>query len=210
MDIQSTSLVPFHARRDPIEQIPRARVRVKLRMKNYLVPSVGLVKQKTADADGFNEVIVYERDLQTLNADVETDHALLAQAKANHERNLKAYVRDRARCTEEQLNSPMERWSQGMVYAHNTYPGSVEAEFYKMTQRGIKPLVSVEVLEAGLPPQLTETQTQQATVLSMLAPLLAGQGGSDVAALKAQIEAQQKQIDALLSKLEKPSARRGE
>jgi hypothetical protein len=208
MDIQSTSLVPFHARRDPVEQIPRARVRVKLRMKNYLVPSVGLVKQKTADAGGFNEIIVYERDLPLLQADVETEHAMLVQAKANHERNLKAYIRDRSRCTDEQMNAGMDRWNQGMIHAHNTYPGSVEAEFHRITQRGIKPLISLDVIEAGLPPQLTESQTQQATVLNMLAPLLGG--GSDVAALKSLVEAQQKQIDALLAKAERPSAKRGD
>jgi hypothetical protein len=204
MDIHATTLVPIHSRRDPIEQLPRCTVRIKQRMKNYLVPTLGLVRQRTADADGWNTITIYERDLPVLQADVETDLAAIEVARQTNETDLAQWVSEKAGVTPEQIANPSMQIAERIQRAKNTYPGSVEACFFAMKKRGIKPLIALEVVEKNLPPPMTDDQRAQVSMLDAVkAALSPAQQSVDVAALMARLDEQAKQIATLTSKLSK-------
>ncbi len=211
MDILSTNLVPHHARRDPVRSVARARVRVKMRMKQYLVPGVGLVKAKNADADGWVTFEMYADEVDKVLADVETDHAVIQAAIESHEQDLAEWVRSKSGASPEQLAKPRNEWPDAAVRAFNTYAGSPEAKFFSLKRRGIKPLVAAEVLEADLPPLMTDEQKQSVQLAQALAAASMGGGAMEIiASLRAEIAALRDQINGGSDKAPRVSARRSE
>ncbi|WP_053235982.1 hypothetical protein [Sandaracinus amylolyticus] len=133
--------------RDTSAYETRTRLRVTVRPTNQAIEGA-LVPHGTHLVDVPASRVVAVRAL----VETEEDRRILDLARASHERGLKAWA------------------EKGL--SDSTYGGSVEAEFYKITQRSVPVLTACEVVEEGIAPPLTPEQRMTNGVLAQLVSLL--------------------------------------
>lgn len=148
MEPQTEHLVDRQSRQKDIAYLgrryPQCRVLFEVR-KNvsvFAVSGYGVV------GPGTYEIVLDEPDAKALLAHVEDAPEEIAAAKRIYERHLAAAIEKkhgagwRSRSDAEKL----EREADART------GDSVEAQFFKLTGRSIRPLVSAEIVESGLPP----------------------------------------------------------
>lgn len=152
IDLQSTSLVPHWARRDPIRNEPTVRGRAKLRV-NYAVGDT-VLQPKKADADGWCVFECYQSEFERMKNDVETNLAGIEAAKKANARRFRSVVTQKHNRLD--VGEDVSTWPEEMQKEAARWTGSTEAEFYHANLRGILPIIGLELLETLPPPQTTE------------------------------------------------------
>lgn len=116
---------------------PRVRVRI------HCTPTMHVIAGGHRLERGDNELIVYQSDIEKIQAEVEESQAELHAAQKAHEKHEIEYYKKRFGKTDvteaEKESAP--------------YPGSVEYEFRARMDRDIKPLTKLEMLEEMPPPE---------------------------------------------------------
>lgn len=147
--IQHTALVPLHQRQDAPRAEPRLRVRVQLGVPHAaksVVVAGTLVTAAQADADGCVEIVCYESDFGAVRDLVETELDAIDRA----ERALALrHATEAAQAMSRPVTDVMrpETWDDRARRAVASSPASVEAEFFRLVGRGIRPLRSAQIVE---------------------------------------------------------------
>lgn len=138
--------------RDVAPRFRDSRVRIRVDVR----PTAQVIEGHMCPM-GINEILVPSSRLPVLQKLVETDEdrAELERAKAAHERKLAKWV---------EQNDPEDR-----ERAVRTYGGSVEAEFYRATNRSVPVLRSLEVLEENIPRDLSPEEKRDQRLAATLA-----------------------------------------
>lgn len=157
-------------RRDLRQYERRVRIRVVARPLSQVV-------EGTVVPGGANvpyELLIAESSLPRVQALVETEEqrANIALAKQMHERKFAAW----ARASGLSLDRPELR-----KRAEEAYFGSVEAEYHTIAGEGLPPLLSCEVVERGIEPDLSDDDRRESGIVEkILARLFAAAQGSAV------------------------------
>jgi hypothetical protein len=151
-DYLSRLLTPAPVREDPPRNEKRVKVRVKVRPR-----TVGVLGMELKE--GNNEVLVYESDLPKMMERVEDAPEMIEQSQRLYERSTSRWIAEQLRhmSPEQQTTARVEierRWrTQG-----DDGKWSPEAYFQSAMGRGIKPLLSVEVIERDIPAPRAEQE----------------------------------------------------
>ncbi len=146
---------------DPPRDEPRCRVRIKLRpgVKAYIAPGQR-VRDTDARSDGWIYLEpIYESDVERLQASLETNVAGIKNAEAAHKRHFERFAKKYV-----PAGGDPKKTDKALDALESRYTGSVEAEFFHQQDRGIHPLVAVEVLEEGLAPPETDDQKRSRVI----------------------------------------------
>lgn len=164
--IQHTALVPLHQRQDAPRAERRLRVRVQLGVPHAarsVVVAGALITAAQADAEGHVEVVCYESDFDSIRDLVETEQRAIELAE-------RALVQRHAAEAAQAMGRPVadvmspESWDERARRAVAQSPASVEAEFFRIVGRGIRPFRSAQIVET-LPAPTEEHMHDVASVL---------------------------------------------
>lgn len=117
---------------------------------------------------GISEVKVYASSVKKVVDDyLEKEPEKIEEAKKHFERGLTQYL---AQMTADPEHAPEDVVKR----ARAQYPGSVEASFWELFGRDIKPLYEVKVLEENLvPPDVEQEIRMDEMRMAMLTPIIA-------------------------------------
>lgn len=143
--------LPPHLRTDPLRDVPRIKIRVNVRAKSTSLPSL-LVDKRVKH--GVSEHVIYEDELPAVMDRVETETAAVEQATQSFEFAITQWVNDKLRSLPPE-DHDAERPKLRRRYFQSIGNGKLgpASYFQEMKGRGIKPLISVEVIEKLPPPQ---------------------------------------------------------
>lgn len=147
--IQHTALVPLQQRQDAPRAERRLRVRVQLGVphaaRNVVVAGT-LITASQADADGHVDLVCYESDFAAIRDLVETElRAIELAERALVQRHASEAAQAMGRPVSEVM-SP-ESWDERARRAVAQSAASVEAEFFRIVGRGIRPLRAAQIVE---------------------------------------------------------------
>ena len=174
--------------------------RVRVTFRSELGPNAQTViagqclRKSQADDHGSVPFVAYESDIPRIEALVETDAEGLRRAREVYTRKLHDEIRDKLRGSEEPgvmhdasgviIPDDQSQWPAAIKRIEQGFGGSVEAEFFDLTGRGVKPLESVEVDDEILDPPMSEHEESVAAVAKMLG---GAQGGGNTAEVVAAV-----------------------
>lgn len=120
----------------------------RVRVKVDVAPSNGVVVCGIHMPHGVSEQVVYSDHLDLVRGKVMTDEdrANLAAAQRAHEGARQRWMKENPAKAEK---------------VDEIYNGSVAAEFYRLTGKGIPPIRSLEVLDSLPPPETPESRADQ-------------------------------------------------
>lgn len=153
------------------------------------------------------EVLVYETDVPTWLSMVETEPEMYAQAVRMYEDKLRAKVAQTLGIQVGTIPKDEAQWSDEMRGVKQWWPGAPAVEFYQMRMRGFLPLESVEVVERGLAPPMSDAERAQelqaATTARAIREALGPQHGAsaDVQALTALVTQMGAELASLKAQL---------
>lgn len=160
------------------EDAPRHefRKRVKIRFRDGCLPGAQTViaghrvAMTNADPDGWVELVVYESDVERIEACVEDDPGAIERAQVAYMRNLKKWIRERTEIPLDAIPDTLEEIARHpeMHRAEQTFTGSVEREFYTMLGRGLKPFAEVKVLKGKLDPPMSHQEQTVAQIVKSI------------------------------------------
>jgi hypothetical protein len=130
--------------KDIPRKIPRLKVRVKSRTKDFIMPDGTILKEGV-----LTEVVIYEDELAMVQAMVETEVDDIARA----ERKVKKTIDDIVDSKDRPAGISKEVARQELARSL-----SKEAAFNLIVGRDLLPLVLCEVVERGLPPPEQEAE----------------------------------------------------
>jgi hypothetical protein len=181
----------------------RATVRVRFRdgVGSKAKVAAGLrIVAKDAKEDGWvYPPPIYESDVDELMALVETDARLLQTAESAHQQKFEKY------CTKyiDGAGPDADRQREDLA---RRYPGSVEAEFFSIANRGIFPFADVEVIKTGLPAPETEAERQMRALLDRVMPAQGGASQGQIQALLEQNAEMRAELDELKGMVTAPAS----
>lgn len=196
MSSLAMELVPQRLRRDPQEYGPRLRCRVDVIPQSTSIPGNDRPAKR-----GVSEVTIATKDLPALRAKVETEWDKFAQATELHEQRKRKFI---AEVTGLALPDNRADWAPEHVRAEGQYGlSSPHSVFRELTDRDVRPIRSVEVLE-DLPPEQDERLQMARDVARELAgftrstgPTMEISGSAELEELRAMVREQAEQIKAL-------------
>ena len=136
---------------------PMVKIRVNSRVDNFVLPGGYLVPRAECVCT------VYEPDLPTIQAMVETEPQAIELARGFFEREFEANMQEQLK----EFTDDASR-EQFLAKARSEYPGSIEGKFYNLHRRDIKPLVAVDVVERGIAPPVKQELVEQNTYIAGL------------------------------------------
>lgn len=153
------------------------------------------------------DVLVYESDVETWRSMIETEPELYVQACRQYEDKLRAKIATTLGMRIADVPKDEAQWTDEMRAVKQWWPGAPAVEFYQMRMRGFNPLQSVEVVETGLAPPMSDAERAQelqaATTARAIKEALGDGGGSsaELAELKQMIREQGRELAKLKKQL---------
>lgn len=159
-DYLSRLLTPAPMRDDPPRNEPRVKVRVKVRPRMVGVCGLSL-------KEGDNEVTIYESDLAKMMERVEDAPDMVEQSKRLYAGAKDRWIADQIRhfAPDQQAQARIDLERKWRTQGEDG-KWSPEAYFQSAMGRGIKPLLSVEVLEKDIPPPVSERDAMVEAIAS--------------------------------------------
>ena len=183
-------------RRDPANPGPRFLLEIDCMERGTAIPGCDKPLKR-----GLNQVTVCESDMPRVEAKVENRWDLVEQAEVMSANLLRAYI-------VEQSGEPLpdgddrSKWSQRQLDAVQTYTGSWQGEFHKLTQamegkpRGRRPIRSIKFVK-NLGPALDPDSARAVDIVTAMGHATTGDTAGLMARLAA-LEAQNAEIRAEL------------
>lgn len=113
------------------------------------------------DAPPTVDVLVYESDVAKWEGMVEHEPALYTQAVQQYEAKLRAMIARTLGMSIDKVPADEALFTDEMRAVKAWWPGHPAVEFYQMRMRGFLPLASVEVVERGLAPPMSDAERAQ-------------------------------------------------
>jgi uncharacterized protein YdeI (YjbR/CyaY-like superfamily) len=188
-------------RKDPIKNEKRYLIEVDVAINHVALP-----EQYVLTFKGLQQVVISKSEWPRVQALVETRYDLVEQAREINRLNLREWVKGRSQVEPHEDES---MWTPEQLKKKATYPGSVEAEFHKLSKvtgkrRGILPLRSARIVE-----ELDAPQDERTALIRDVAGQLSGaSSNSQTAQLIEQVARLTKHNEEMQARLDEIENRR--
>lgn len=202
LNIQSSNLVPSYARTDAPRRESRAEIKLRIRNRSFIVPGHGLVTENDADKGGWITAYPYESDLPKIQALVETENATIKAAHKTNFRKLRAKAAEVLGKSVDEIPADIEHWDDDAKRVAARWGGSMEAEFYAITGRGLLPILELDVVTRGLPPPQTDEEKAMLYLTSQMQTANQSAHNEQLLAAVAKLSAQVAEQAEVIAKLQ--------
>jgi hypothetical protein len=169
-------IATVHYSHDPEKDKPLRQSLTKMRVHNRNTMNLQIGGLGAVVPPGVHEVLVYASEVSNVMSMVEDDQPTADQAEKQHRLRIAAEVR--ASCdnthgqyTAEQIDKMIREGNDSVLNGKHatiqeTTPNSYESAFEALAQRSIRPLISAEVLETGIPEPQREGMAAENTKMA--------------------------------------------